>query len=96
MAMGRWGQDMWLSDRDFLGGMRAAITAKDVGFAALNLMSNNPGMRWDITETTKTIGYEPQDGSPARITPIIRLTSAIKGVITHKLTRFFDRRFPEW
>ena len=28
MAMGRWGQEMWLSDRDFLSGMRAAIDAK--------------------------------------------------------------------
>ena len=29
MAMGRWGQEMWLSDRDFLNGMRAAVDAKD-------------------------------------------------------------------
>jgi len=29
----------------------------------LNLMSANPGMRWDIETTRKTIGYVPQDGA---------------------------------
>jgi NAD+ dependent glucose-6-phosphate dehydrogenase len=33
MAMGRWGQLMWLSDRDFLDGMTAAVTAPITGFA---------------------------------------------------------------
>ncbi len=66
MAMGRWGQEMWLSDRDFLNGLKAAIAAPKVQFAALNLMSNNPGMRWDLEETKRVIGYTPQDGSPGR------------------------------
>lgn len=96
MAMGRWGQEMWLSDRDFLGGMMAAITAENVGFAALNLMSDNPGMRWDLDETRKTIGYAPQDGSPARVTPLIGLTSFIKKTLTVTIPSFVDRRFPGW
>ena len=45
MAMGRWGQEMWLSDEDFLNGVLAAILTRNVSFATLNLMSNNPGMR---------------------------------------------------
>ena len=45
MSMGRWVQEMWLSDRDFLSGMMASITTEKVAFAVLNLMSDNSGMR---------------------------------------------------
>ncbi len=96
MAMGRWGQEMWLSDRDFLNGMLAAIEVRDVQFAALNLMSDNPGMRWDIDETRRVIGYHPKDGSPARITPTIRLKSALKALLAHRLARHIESRYPDW
>lgn len=96
MAMGRWGQEMWLSDRDFLNGMKAAIAAPKVQFAALNLMSNNPGMRWDLEETKRVIGYNPQDGSPAEVPFVIAAKSAFKAVITSKLPRFFEKHFPHW
>ena len=96
MAMGRWGQEMWLSDRDFLGGMRAAIDAKDISFAALNLMSDNPGMRWDITETRQAIGYSPKDGSPAKITLGISLRSMLQRLFTVRLPSYFTTRFPDW
>lgn len=96
MAMGRWGQEMWLSDRDFLSGMRAAINATDVQFAALNLMSDNPGMRWDISETKRAIGYRPQDGSPAKITPLIAFKSAIKGLLSFRIAQSAERLFPDW
>lgn len=46
--MGTWGQQMWLSDRDYLDGMTAAATAPVQGFAVVNLMSDNPGMRWSL------------------------------------------------
>jgi NAD+ dependent glucose-6-phosphate dehydrogenase len=29
----------------------------------LNLMSANPGMRWDIDTTRRVIDYMPQDGA---------------------------------
>lgn len=59
-----WGQGMWLSDRDMAQGFEKAVLAPDsVRFAVLNLMSANPGMRWDIETTRKTIGYVPQDGT---------------------------------
>ncbi|WP_425080918.1 NAD-dependent epimerase/dehydratase family protein [Ruegeria arenilitoris] len=96
MAMGRWGQEMWLSDRDFLSGMRAAIDAKDISFAALNLMSDNPGMRWDITETRQAIGYSPKDGSPAKITVGIVLRSTLKRLFTVRLPSYFTTHFPDW
>lgn len=74
MAMGRWGQRMWLSDRDFLNGMTAAATAPASGFAAVNLMSDNPGMRWSLDETRAVLGFSPQDGAAARLPLRVRLT----------------------
>jgi NAD+ dependent glucose-6-phosphate dehydrogenase len=68
MSMGSWGQQMWLSDRDLCQAMERAILAKNVEFAVLNLMSDNPGMRWDIVETRAVIGYDPQDGHAAVVT----------------------------
>lgn len=62
MDIGLWGQQMWLSNRDMMHAMERAIEAENVPFAILNLVSNNPGMRWDITHTRDTIGYQPQDG----------------------------------
>lgn len=61
MGQGLWGQHMWLSNRDLCHGWERAILAEDVDFAVLNLMSDNPGMPWDIEETRWVIGYEPQD-----------------------------------
>lgn len=96
MAMGRWGQEMWLSDRDFLNGMRCAIEAEGVQFAALNLMSENTGMRWDISETRQVIGYTPQDRYRPRVTPLIALTSWLKELFTFRVAKFFETRFPSW
>lgn len=96
MAMGRWGQEMWLSDRDFLNGMIAAISVKDVMFSALNLMSNNTSMRWDMSETQKVIGFIPQDGTRARLNWKIRATSWIKKVVTVFLPQLMNRHFPNW
>jgi NAD+ dependent glucose-6-phosphate dehydrogenase len=71
MHNGVWGQQMWLSDRDLCHGMERAVLAQDVPFAILNLMSANPGMRWDIEETRRAIGYRPRDGHCAVSTPAI-------------------------
>ena len=97
MAMGRWGQEMWLSDRDFLNGTLAAITAAPaVTFAALNLMSDNPGMRWDLSETKATIGYQPEDGQAAKITLPIQLKAWFIKLTCATIPQFIQRRFPEW
>ena len=63
MSMGSWGQSMWLSNRDFCHGAERAVIAEGVGHVVLNLMSDNPGMRWDIETTRRVIGYAPQDGA---------------------------------
>jgi nucleoside-diphosphate-sugar epimerase len=70
MGWSAWGQEMWLSDRDLCDGFEKAVTAPEsVRFAVLNLMSDNPGMRWDIETTKRTIGYAPKDGHRAQVTP---------------------------
>jgi NAD+ dependent glucose-6-phosphate dehydrogenase len=68
---GLWGQQMWLSDRDLCHGVERAVLAENVPYAVLNLMSDNPGMRWDIDETRRIIGYGPRDGHRAVTTPAI-------------------------
>jgi uronate dehydrogenase len=67
MGWGSWGQAMWLSNRDLCQAMERAVLAEGVGFTVLNLMSDNPSMRWDIETTKRTIGYAPRDGeAPVR------------------------------
>jgi NAD+ dependent glucose-6-phosphate dehydrogenase len=68
---GVWGQQMWLSDRDLCHGVERAVLAERMSFAVLNLMSDNPGMRWDIEQTRQVIGYSPRDGHVAILTPAI-------------------------
>jgi NAD+ dependent glucose-6-phosphate dehydrogenase len=68
---GLWGQQMWLSDRDLCHGMERAALAEDVPYAVLNLMSDNPGMRWDIEHTRQVIGYVSRDSHLAVSTPAI-------------------------
>jgi len=96
MAMGLWGQEMWLSGRDFLNGMQCAIDAENVRFEVLNLMSDNPGMRWDIEPTKRLIGYRPQDGHAATIGSVTRLRSAIVGLISQRIPRSLASVFPNW
>jgi nucleoside-diphosphate-sugar epimerase len=71
MGWGGWGQAMWLSNRDLCQAMERAVLAEGVGFAVLNLMSDNPGMRWDIETTRRTIGYAPRDGAAPVLTETI-------------------------
>lgn len=71
MGWSTWGQAMWLSNRDLCQAMERAVLADNVGFAVLNLMSDNPGMRWDIETTKRTIGYAPRDGAMPIVTEAI-------------------------
>jgi NAD+ dependent glucose-6-phosphate dehydrogenase len=59
---GEWFRKMWLSDRDFLHLMDCCLTAElPKPFVIVNGMSNNTGMRWDLTGTEEAIRYQPQD-----------------------------------
>lgn len=72
MQIGEWGQSMWLSNRDMNQAMDRAIAAPSFGFAVVNLVSNNAGMRWDIEHTRKVIGYVPLDSVTPEITDATR------------------------
>ena len=77
MARGAWGQEMWLSDRDLCHAMYCAIQAEGVSHAVLNLTSDNPGMRWDIEETRRVIGYRPRDGHTAVVSDERRVLDSL-------------------
>ena len=58
-----WFKQMWLSNRDYCQLMNCCIEADPaIGFAVINGMSNNAGMRWDLDHTRDLVGYEAQDG----------------------------------
>jgi nucleoside-diphosphate-sugar epimerase len=96
MAMGRWGQEMWLSDRDYLQGMKCAIDAGDIRYAVLNLMSDNPGMRWDLQPTRDLIGYRPEDGWSAEVSVPMKLRSLILKTVTETIPNRVKSFAPDW
>ncbi len=91
MAMGSWGQSMWLSNRDLCHGMERAVLADSVGFEVLNLMSDNPGMRWDIAATRHAIGYAPRDGAAPDLSDDMRLREADVARMHADLERLRER-----
>jgi NAD+ dependent glucose-6-phosphate dehydrogenase len=92
---GLWGQRMWLSDRDLCHGVERGVLAENVPFAVLNLMSDNPGMRWDIEETRRVIGYEPRDGHRPISTPAIDEHEQLAR-LRHELTAKLDQVSATW
>lgn len=71
MRHGIWGQHMWLSDRDLGQAIEKSILAEGLTFEVLNIMSDNPGMPWDISAAREKIGFEPLDGVAATSTPLL-------------------------
>jgi len=75
---------MWISDRDFLQLVERAMLTPDIRFAVLNGESNNPGMRWDLSETRRLLGYMPQDGRSVELTRKARAREVLARV-AHKV-----------
>ena len=71
-----WGQKMWVSDRDLCNAFQAAIDDKHVRFGVYNLVSNNPGMRWDLEPLRRDLKFTPQDGEPQQLSLVHRLRNA--------------------
>ena len=67
IPFGRWGQEMWVSDRDLCAAFQAAVEAEDVRFGVYNLTSVNPGTRWDLSDLRTDLGFVPQDGQVPRV-----------------------------
>ena len=63
MAFGRWGQEMWLSNNDWKKAVECACLNQFQGAAVVNIVSDNAGMRWDLSEAKNAIGYVPTSRS---------------------------------
>ena len=60
---GEWFRRMWLSNGDFCRLMDCCLTADpELRFAVVHGMSQNDGMKWDLTSAKALVGYEPLDG----------------------------------
>ena len=86
MAFGRWGQEMWLSNDDWGQAITAACTQPFEGFEIVNLTSANTGMRWDLTDTERVLGFRPRSHHTPHLTlrrrieeRVARLRDAIAG-----------------
>jgi len=93
MGLGLWGQQMWLSNRDFVDGVRAAILVNGVPFAILNLVSNNPGMRWDLAHTREVLGFMPRDGFAPDLSPEDRTEEELASQARLVPGEWLDQRF---
>jgi nucleoside-diphosphate-sugar epimerase len=60
--VGRRGPGMWLSHRDCLSLVEAALAA-DVSFAIVNGVSDNEGRWFSLAEGRHALGWEPRDGT---------------------------------
>jgi len=69
MAFGRWGQEMWLSNEDWVLAAERACVAPLAESAVVHIMSDNAGMRWDLGEAERAIGYRPRAQHRPRMTP---------------------------
>jgi NAD+ dependent glucose-6-phosphate dehydrogenase len=83
MAFGRWGQEMWLGNRDWEQAVVKSVTSAFSGSAVLNIVSHNDGMRWDLEEARRTIGYVPEERHRPRMTAV-------------SLTKDWGARLREW
>lgn len=77
IPFGRWGQEMWVSDRDLCRAFERAVEDDRIRFGVYNLVSNNPGMRWDLDPLGRDLDFVPQDGEPVRVPPGQRIKAAL-------------------
>jgi Enolase C-terminal domain-like len=75
IPFGRWGQAMRVSDRDLCRAFEHPIKDERVSFGVYNLVSRNPGMRWEIASLARDLGFVPQDGETMRL-PVMQTAKA--------------------
>jgi len=58
---------MWVSDRDLCRAFEHAIDDERISFAVYNMVSRNPGMRWEIDSwrATRPAGWGNDARAPA-------------------------------
>jgi uronate dehydrogenase len=58
---------MWVSGRDLCRAFEHAIDDERISFGVYNLVSHNPGMRWEIGTLARDLDFVPQGwGEDAR------------------------------
>lgn len=95
MRLGRWGQQMWLSDGDWERLVERAIDATDVPFAVVNAVSDNAGMRWSLDEGERLLQWRPRD----RHVPVTTLPMQVTEWLARRRYRRMRRwlgKFPGW
>jgi nucleoside-diphosphate-sugar epimerase len=62
-----WARAMWLSNADMVRLFECAVEADlgDRNYVIVNGMSNNRGMRWDLTEAAEQLGFLPEEDAYA-------------------------------
>jgi NAD+ dependent glucose-6-phosphate dehydrogenase len=99
MAWGLWGQQMWLSDDDLCAGFLRAATHPLVPSSChvINLVSDNQGMRWDLSEAASAIGYLPKDASvpveTSEITRNARTAQRLRNAAAELITTAMEHRW---
>lgn len=87
MAFGIWGQQMWLGNDDWAQSVVKSATTDFQGFHAINIVSRNDGMRWDLDEARAAIGYAPtQTHNPSQ---------GLAGVIKDRAARLREALCPQ-
>ena len=87
MAFGRWGQEMWLSNEDWAQAVQKVCLGAVKESAVLNIMSNNSGMRWDLSHSRAVIGFDPLSKHDPNL--------SMSGRIQEFLARLRDRVIPQ-
>lgn len=90
MAFGLWGQQMWLSNDDWDQAVLKSCTAAFEGTAAINIVSRNAGMRWDLEAARAAIGYVPSSRHVPVLRPLDRLRDAAACVREAVCPQFSD------
>ncbi len=90
MAFGRWGQEMWLGNRDWDQATVKSTTAPFDGAAVINIVSHNDGMRWDLEEARAAIGYDPVETH----TPVMNIAGRVKDFGARLRERFLPQGAP--
>jgi NAD+ dependent glucose-6-phosphate dehydrogenase len=62
-----WSRGLWLSNGDLVRLFEGAVESEldDRDFLVVNGMSNNRGMRWDLSEAAEWLDYQPEDDAYA-------------------------------
>jgi NAD+ dependent glucose-6-phosphate dehydrogenase len=97
IPFGHWGQAMWVSDRDLCRAFESAIDNRSVTFGVYNLVSRNPGMRWEMESLSRDLGFVPQDGEPMRVPMVQRAKAGLAWTRDVGLRTLGDRLAgPRW